>query len=247
MCLFTKSFFALDKIILKIIKKVLSVTGFKNLSKITEVLAKEMINIKHDRINPHPFNDGFKIMYNEFPRELHDNLGVPVVYKEKISNLSVYSKKGIIGEMDVSYIVGPDYKTIFEPMIFNGEHQSTKVDEEKIKMMCQYAFQQIADVNLPQFTYVASHIKKEEHLQKYACTPTHLIKPLYIITDEKNNAKRLIKIKKIINNNNTLSDLDALNLGIITLFAPRDNALEITEEVIELYIKFRRKFLKKWN
>ena len=179
-------------------------------------------------------------MYNEFPKELHDNLGIPGAYNKKISNLNVYSEKGIIGEMDVSYIVNPDYETIFEPMIVNGEHQSTRVTEEKLNRMCQYSFQQIADVNLPQFTYVASHIKKEEHVQKYYCTPSYVLEPYFINLGEKDNAKRLSKVKKIINNNKSLSDLDALNLGIIVEFAQRDRGLEITEEVIELYIKISK-------
>lgn len=51
--------------------------------------------------------------------------------------------------MDSSYIIDPDSKTIFEPMVANGEHQSTPVGKDKLKMISRYGIQQIHDENLP--------------------------------------------------------------------------------------------------
>lgn len=76
------------------------------------------------RIVDKPFNFAYTIMNNEYPMELHNCLNVPGIFKQK-SNTKVYFKDGTVGEMDSSYLVDPDFKQIFEPMVANGEHQST--------------------------------------------------------------------------------------------------------------------------
>ena len=61
-----------------------------------------------------PFDFGYNVMYNEYPKELHKVLNVPGIFRRK-ANEKVYFKDGSIGEMDSSYIIDPDSKTIFEP------------------------------------------------------------------------------------------------------------------------------------
>ena len=182
-----------------------------------------------------PFDFGFNVMYNEYPKELHNNLNVPGIFRRK-ANRKVYLKDGGIGEMDSSYIIDPDFKTIFEPMVANGEHQSTPVGKEKIKMISYYGIQQIHDENLPQFSYVASHISKEKHEQIFKRSPTEIIEPYFLDLGEEDNRERLNNVRKIINQQGNISSEDALNLGIIALFAPRANAQKITKEVVGLYI-----------
>ena len=60
-----------------------------------------------------PFNFGFKVMYNDFPRELHSSLNVPGIFKKK-SNVKVFRKNDSTLEMDSSYVANPDYETLFE-------------------------------------------------------------------------------------------------------------------------------------
>jgi len=182
-----------------------------------------------------PFDFGYNVMYNEYPKELHKVLNVPGIFRRK-SNEKVYFKDGSIGEMDSSYIIDPDSKTIFEPMVANGEHQSTPVGKDKLKMISRYGIQQIHDENLPQFSYVASHISREKHEQIYFRSPTDIIKPFFLDLGEENIEKRLNNVKKIINQQENISSEDALNLGIIALFAPRCRAKEITKDVVGLYI-----------
>lgn len=182
-----------------------------------------------------PFDFGYNVMYNEYPKELHKVLNVPGIFRRK-ANEKVYFKDGSIGEMDSSYIIDPDSKTIFEPMVANGEHQSTPVGKDKLKMISRYGIQQIHDENLPQFSYVASHISREKHEQIYFRSPTDIIKPFFLDLGEENIEKRLNNVKKIINQQENISSEDALNLGIIVLFAPRCRAKEITEDVVGLYI-----------
>ena len=190
----------------------------------------------HIRKIDKPFNFGYMIMDNEYPEEFYQKLGVPGIFREKI-NKKAYFKNGKMGEMDTSYIADPDFKTIFEPTAVNGEHQSTTVDYDKMGMISYYGIQQIHDTNLPQLSFIASHIPKEKHVQEYERTITDIIKPLFLDLGEKDNAKRLINVKNIIKQNEKISTHDALDLGIIVLFAPRHKAKEITKEVVGLYNK----------
>ena len=133
--------------------------------------------------------------------------------------------------LDISSIINEEDNGISTKMAFNGEHQSTPVDEPKLRQMGNYEIQQIHDHNIPHISAVLTNIPEEKHLHEFAITRTMIIRPQYIVYDEKNIEKRLNRAKEIINNNEHLSNVDALNLG----FAPRDKALEITEEVIKLY------------
>lgn len=142
-----------------------------------------------------PFDFGYNIMYNEYAKELHINLGVPGIFRSK-TNEKVYFKDGSIGKMDSSYIIDPDFKTIYEPMVANGEHQSTPVGKNKIRMISYYGLQQIHDECLPQLSYIVSHINREKHEQSYKRSPTDTIEPYFICLTEKDIKKRLNNVKE---------------------------------------------------
>lgn len=44
-------------------------------------------------------------MNNEYPKELHNSLKVPGIFRKKVNN-KVYFKEGSMGEMDSSYLNG---------------------------------------------------------------------------------------------------------------------------------------------
>lgn len=181
-----------------------------------------------------PYDFAYRIMHNEFPQELHNQLKIPGKFKRK-SNVKVHMNDGRILEMDSAYIVEPDYKEIFEPMAVNCEHQSGPVDLEKIKIIGYYGIQQMHDENLPQLSVIASHIEKEKHVQMYQRSPSDIVQLYFLDLGWEDNKKRLNNLNYIINQQDCLSDEDALNIGIIPLFAPRDCACEITEKSIVLY------------
>ena len=191
-----------------------------------------------------PFNRGFQMMYEEFPKELHEELRVPGTFVRK-TDVKVKLEDGRELEMDASYIVDPDNKIIFERMVVNLEHQSYRVGKSKIRIMTLYEQKNIHEENLPNLSVVASHIPIESHEQYFERTPSHILKPYYLDLGEKDIQERLIKVKDIIDNNKKITNNAALNLGIIVLFAPRENALEITEKVIGLYNKIRDQLSKK--
>lgn len=191
------------------------------------------------RLIHQPYDFAFKMMYEEFPKELHEELKVPGVFVRKTD------VKVLLNYMDASYIVDPDFEIIFERVIVNMEHQSTPVGKPKIYIMTDYEIKNINSENLPNLSVVASHLQIESHEQSISRTSSHILKPYYLDLGSNDNQKRLIKLNQIINNNEKITDNTALNLGIIVLFAPRDRALEITEKVVELYIKIKNKLSEK--
>ena len=188
-----------------------------------------------------PFDFGFGLMYNEFPKELHEELDVPGIFKRK-SNVKVRLKNGKVLEMDASYVVDPDFKVLFESAVVDLEHQSTPVDEDKIIVIGDYNIQQIADERLPTLNVIASHFSQEKSVKEYQRTPTNTTKLMFLDLGSDDNEKRLSTVSDIINyNEEQLTVNDALNLGIIVLFAPRDDACAITRQVVLLYNAIKKK------
>lgn len=53
--------------------------------------------------------------------------------------------------------------------------------------------------------------------------------------------KRLNILENIINDRKQITTKDAINLGIIVLFAPREDACEITRKALTLYLEFENR------
>ncbi len=188
-----------------------------------------------------PYDFAFGVMYNEYPKEFHEELNIPGIFKRK-SNVKVRLKDGRRLEMDASYVVDPDLKVLFEPAVVDLEHQSTPVDMPKIKIIGDYNIQQIADERLPPLNVIASHLNEEKSIREFERTPTSTTKLMFLNLGRQDNKKRLNTVSNIIKNHEEhLTIGNALNLGIIVLFAPRDSACEITRQIVELYNKIKNK------
>lgn len=188
-----------------------------------------------------PYDFAFGVMYNEYPKEFHEELNIPGIFKRK-SNVKVRLKDGRRLEMDASYVVDPDFKVLFEPAVVDLEHQSTPVDMPKIKIIGDYNIQQIADERLPPLNVIASHLNEEKSIREFERTPTSTTKLMFLNLGRQDNKKRLNTVSNIIKNHEEhLTIGNALNLGIIVLFAPRDSACEITRQIVELYNKIKNK------
>ncbi len=185
----------------------------------------------------HPFDFAFGILFNEFPKELHENLDIPGIFRRK-SNVKVRLKDGTKLEMDASYVVDPDYERLFVPAVVILEHQSKEVSISKIKIIGYYETQKIADERLPSLNVIASHLSPEKSVQEFERTPTSITKLLFLDLGAEDNQKRLNMLKNKINyNEEHLTVKEALNLGIVAIFAQRETAREVTRQVIELYLK----------
>ena len=199
--------------------------------------------MKHTQKNKTPFNDSIQLMHNEFPEDFHEVAELPGKYEEEAKK-DVNQDGNIAEEMDICSIVNLDGDWFSPKMVFSGQYQSTPVDEPKLMQMGQYEIQMIYEYNLPPILAILTNIPKEKHLQELEITCGTILKPVYLVYDEENIEKRLNRAKAIINNNENLSNVDALNLGMIAVFAPRDKAQEIIEEVIKLYARVSQQLSK---
>lgn len=189
-----------------------------------------------NRIIPKPFDIAHGILFNEYPRIYTKTLGVPGYFVKKI-NRRVHLKDGTSGEMDSAYIADPDYKILFERVAVALEHQSYPVGDEKIVKFGDYDVQLVVDEHLPTLLAVASHLNAEKSRDILMRSPSDITKLYFLDLAEDNIRKRLSIVTEIIDNNKTLSIENALNLGVIVLYAPREDACEITEKVVGLYLK----------
>ena len=183
-----------------------------------------------------PFDLCHSIMFNELEGEYTQAIGVPGVFVKKI-NRRVRLKNGTGGEIDAAYIADPDYRILFERVAVALEHQSTPVGGVKLDKFGDYDVQLVVDQHLPTLLVVASHLTDENSKKKLIRSPSDITELYFLDLGEENISQRLSTARKIINSNQHVSREIALNLGIIVLYSPRDDACEITEEVIDLYLK----------
>lgn len=192
--------------------------------------------MSRNRIFSKPFDLVHSILYSEFPEEYLRSIGVPGKFVKKISR-RVHLKDGTRGEMDSAFILEPDDEILFEKVASGLEHQSTAVGDEKLTKFGDYDIQLVVNENLPTFLMVASHLDRDESLQELERSPSDITQLYFLDLGKENICERLSSVKEILHNNKHFTTEDALNLGIIALYAPRDHACEITEEVVNIYLE----------
>ena len=79
-----------------------------------------------------PFDFAFGMLYNEYPKELHENLCIPGKFRRK-SNVKARFQNGKRLEMDASYVVDPDFEILFEPAVVDLEHSPNLLTYPKFK------------------------------------------------------------------------------------------------------------------
>lgn len=192
--------------------------------------------MERNKIHSKHFDLGHTIMFNEFPVEYTKTIGIPGKFVEKI-NKRVHLKDGTGGEMDSAFILDPDGEILHERVASCLEHQSTPVGPLKLNKFGDYDIQLVSDENLPTLLIVASHLNPEESKNMLIRSPSDITQLYFLDLGEENICKRLNTVSKIIENNQYLSTENALNLGVILLYAPRKHAHKITEKVTNLYVK----------
>ncbi|WP_407380277.1 coiled-coil domain-containing protein [Methanobrevibacter sp.] len=186
-----------------------------------------------------PFDLCHSILFNEYPLEYTREIGVPGEFEKKI-NRRVHLKNGAGGEMDSAYLNKPDDIILFEKVATDLEHQSSYINDEKLNKIGDYDTQLVVDEHLPTLIVIASHLEKEKSKDMLIRSPSDITKLYFLDLGEENIRQRLYTVSQIINNNQHLSTENALNLGIIILYAPREEAWEITETVVNLYQKIAK-------
>ena len=191
-----------------------------------------------------PFDFSHDIMFSEYPIEYTKALGIPGTFVKKI-NRKVNLKDGSSGYMDSAYIAHPDNEILTRKVAVNLEHQSTPITNKKLEQIGKYKIQLVVNEHLPTFQVIVTQTKKEQSKNTLKTSPSEIMKLFIITIDEKNIKERLNRIEKIINNNETLTNEQALNLGIIALFVPRKNPYEILKKASQLYTKIHEKIESK--
>ena len=192
--------------------------------------------MKREKKFSKPFDLAHSIMFNQLEGEYTAALGAPGIFVEKI-NRRVRLKDGTGGEMDSAYIANPDNKILFERAAVALEHQSIPVGTIKKDKICDYDVQLVVDHHLPTLILIASHLIDKNSIKEIVRTPSDITRLYFLDLGEENITQRLSTVREIINSNHEVSRETALNLGIIVIYAPRDKAREITEEVVGLYLK----------
>lgn len=177
-----------------------------------------------------------RILFSNYTAIYTQTIGVPGVYVKKI-NRNVHLKDGTAGEMDSVYIANPDDKILFEKVAVGLEHQSVPVGDSKLHMIGNYDVQLVVDQHLPTLLVVASHLNEEKSKNKLIRSPSDITKLYFLNLGEKNITQWLNNVMKIINNKENLDTEDALNLGVILLYAPRNRSREISKTIVNLYLK----------
>ena len=190
---------------------------------------------KRKRQHYKQFDAAHTFMFNEYPAEYTKTIGVPGHFV-KLSNRKVLLNNGIEGMMDSAFVLDPDGEILTERVAACLEHQSTPVDEEKLEKMGDYDIQLVSDENLPTLIIVASHLSSRKSKTILRRSPSDVTILYFLDLGEKDNRRRLTRLSKLIENNQHLTIEDALNLGVILLYAPRERACEITEKVVNLYL-----------
>lgn len=178
-------------------------------------------------------------MFNGMPEDYTKTLGVPGIFVKKINRM-VHLKDGTSGEMDSAYIADPDYKLLFERVAVGLEHQSRPVGDEKLDKIGDYDIQLVVDEHLPTLICIASEIDPAKSKRELIRSPSDITKLYFLDLSEDNITKRLNTVEAIINSNKYLTRENALDLGVIVLYAPRNRACEITEKVVNLYVKISK-------
>lgn len=190
---------------------------------------------KRKRQHYKQFDAARTFMFNKYPAEYTKTIGVPGHFV-KLSNRKVLLNNGIEGMMDSAFVLNPDGEILTERVAACLEHQSTPVDEEKLEKMGDYDIQLVSDENLPTLIIVASHLSSRKSKIILRRSPSDVTILYFLDLGEKDNRRRLTRLSKLIENNQHLTIEDALNLGVILLYAPRERACEITEKVVNLYL-----------
>ena len=174
---------------------------------------------------PHAMDKSFRYIGDQWAGDFHLNLELPGIFKELLQNDTVIDNKSGI-RMDLLELV--ELEGGIEILI-NIEHQSTKFDTIKIRIIDKYKNYSKCKHNLPLLSVIVSPFKKEEHETEYRSTESDVLQPVFITIDDDEIKKRLNILKDNINNKEIANHI-ILNIAIIAIFV-LNNKYEILKEL----------------
>jgi len=183
----------------------------------------------------HAFDKSFRFLADQHTGDMHLNLKLPGKFIRLLQNDVAKDPKSNI-RMDLLELVGPDGDSITEETVINLEHQSTKLDSEKLEQISKYKDYSKCKFKNPILSAVATPFSPEEQKQEYKSTESDITKPKILCMDYKELQKRLNTLKRKINNNEKIENHTLLDFGIIAIFI-RENKYPVLKELCELFKK----------
>ena len=181
----------------------------------------------------HPNDITFKYLYTVMPEKLKNYFKLPGKFVRNFPT-NIIIGDGMEREMDWLILVRSDDDDIGE-LLINIEFQSSYVTQEKIRTMADYADYSRTYYNRPVLTVVVVTDGYEKSVKEYSRTPSDILKPIFIHMGEDEIIERLNNLEKKISNQEQLTDDEALDIALLPMFAPKDNAMSITERITRLF------------
>lgn len=155
----------------------------------------------------------FRYTGDQWASDFHITLDLPGVFKELLQNDTLIDPKTGI-RMDLLELV--ELEGGIEILI-NIEHQSTKLDPIKIRILDGYKNYSKCKHKLPLLSVIVSPYPKEEHETEYRSTESDVLQPVFITIDDKEIKKRLTLLKDNYKNDEIENSI-VLNIAIISIF-----------------------------
>ena len=170
----------------------------------------------------------FRYTGDQWIEDFHVNLDLPGETVELLYNDTLKDPKTGI-RMDLLELVKLHGGV---EIIINIEHQSTKLDSVKIRIIDNYKNYAKCKYNFPVLTIIVSPFPKEKHLSEYRSTQSDVLQPVFITIDDEEIEKRLNILKDNIKNNDIENHI-VLNIALISIFV-LNNKYEILKTLCEI-------------
>ena len=184
--------------------------------------------VKNIELIPQAMDKSFRYTGDQWPGDFHLTLELPGVFKELLQNDTLIDPKTGI-RMDILEVA--ELEGGIEILI-NIEHQSTKLDTIKIRIIDGYKNYSKCKHKLPLLSVIVSPFPKEEQETEYRSTQSDILQPVFIIIDDEEIERRLNILKDNCQNMD-IENYIVLNIAIISIFV-LNNKYEVLKELCEI-------------
>ncbi|WP_298521321.1 hypothetical protein [uncultured Methanobrevibacter sp.] len=120
-------------------------------------------------------------------------------------------------------------------MLINLEEESEKINDETLKKFGKYKTFGSFIYGLPFLTAVICMKDPIDFPEEYGTSPTDIIRPIYVYFSEKELLEKYKNLIKNINQNNILSNDEALSIAFIPKYISKERAPSICETLASIF------------
>ena len=168
-----------------------------------------------------------------------------------VLNKRLHKYLGLEGEYEVSYpteVITRDIRNLRMDSLYetnlnqlnNIEAQSTSVLEKEMKRFATYRIFAEYMYNMALNTIIIITVDPKNSLKEYKISETDILKPIYIFIPPEKIIEKFKNIVSKVENNEKLSESETLDIAFLPLFAPNNQAKEMTEMMCTLIKKDRQ-------